>query len=82
MHFAGFVVLYLCFGGTWVQVVVENDLLRLICILQGLLCFGGTWVHVVVENDLLRLVYFYGDCGFLPGFWLYLGTCYDQKGFI
>ena len=30
LHFVGFVVLYLCFGGTWVHVVVENDLLGLI----------------------------------------------------
>ena len=28
LRFAGFVVLYLCFGGTWVHVVVERDLLR------------------------------------------------------
>ena len=39
MHFAGFVVLYLCFSGTWVPVVVEKNLLRVICILWGLLCF-------------------------------------------
>ena len=44
------------------------------------LCFDGTWVHVVTEKDLLRLIYVYGDCGLLPVFWLYLGTCYDQKG--
>ena len=28
--FVGFVVLYLCFGSTWVHVVIEKDLLRLI----------------------------------------------------
>ena len=30
LRFVGFVVFYLCFGGTWVHVVVENDLLGLI----------------------------------------------------
>ena len=32
LRFAGFVVPYLCFGGTWVHVVTEKDLLRLIYI--------------------------------------------------
>ena len=54
------------------------------CILRGFvvlyLCFGSTWVPVVVETDLPWLVYVYGNCGLLPVVWLYLGTCYDQKG--
>ena len=36
---------YLCFGGTWVHVMTEKDLLKLICILRGLLHF--TYVLVV-----------------------------------
>ena len=30
LRFVGFVVLYLCFGGTWVPVVLESDLLWLV----------------------------------------------------
>ena len=30
---------YLCSGGTWVHVVTERNLLRLICVLWGLLSF-------------------------------------------
>ena len=55
----GFVVLYLCFSGTWVPVVVEKNLLRVILCFTGFvvlyLCFSSTWVPVVVEKELFAL---------------------------
>ena len=43
--FCGVVVLYLCFGGTWVHVTTEKDLLKLNCICRG--CCIFTCVLVV-----------------------------------
>ena len=77
-------MLYLCFGGTRVHVVVENELLRLGCVLRGLLCF--TYVLAVPgymlwsKMNYLGSVAFCGVCCVLPMFWRYLGTCCGQKG--
>ena len=38
-HYFAFSASYLCSGGTWVHVVVGTNLLRLICVLRGLLYF-------------------------------------------
>ena len=51
MRFAGFVVFYLCFGGTWVHVVAENDLLGLILGLRELWLFTCV---LVVPRYMLR----------------------------
>ena len=50
---------YLCFGGTWVHVMTEKDLLKLIWIAENCfeivalyLCLNGTWVFISTGNRL------------------------------
>ena len=61
--FAGVVTFYLCFGGTWVHVTTEKDLLKFIRVTKSCfetfvsyLCLNGTLVFIStgirLENDL------------------------------
>ena len=80
----GVVAFYLCFGGTWVPVMTEKDLLGLIWIagvVAFYLCFGGTWVPVTTEKDLLGLIWIARNCFddfmsylCLNGAWVFIST--------
>ena len=39
-------MLYLCFGGTWVHVTTEKDLLELICICRGCCALPMFWRYL------------------------------------
>ena len=50
---------YLYFGGTWVHVTTERDILRLIWVgenyfetVAAYLCLSGTWVFISTGNRL------------------------------
>ena len=62
---------YLSFGETWVSVMTEKDLLRLIRVgenyfktVASYLCLSGTWVLICTEsglkNDLEKFLLFWG----------------------
>ena len=44
--FCRFVVLYLCFGGTWVHVVTKKDLLRLIYVYGDCCLLPVVWLYL------------------------------------
>ena len=67
--FVGTVAFYLCFGGTWVHVTTEKDLLKLIWVgknffetVVSYLCLSGTWIFVStgngLENDFRQILLF------------------------
>ena len=52
-------MVYLCFGGTWVPVITEKELLELILVVKNCfenfvsyLCLNGTWVFISAGNRL------------------------------
>ena len=71
---------YLCFDGTWVHVVTEKDLLRLIYVYGDCCLLPVFWLYLGTCYDRKGSIWvdlcFYG----LPVFRWYLGTCCDQKG--
>ena len=57
--FAGIFAFYLCFGGTWVLVMTERDLFKLIWIAKNCfeifvsyLCLNCTWVFISTGGRL------------------------------